>query len=444
MRAGCARSTRTPVSTSPSEGCGRSPTAWAGTSLGDLASRMAVEALGDVQPPQSLEEFVVATEARLQTVNRRLRARGGGAQRELGSAAPSRSCWRRERYCAYLWAGDSRIYLCRHGRLSAAHPRSQRAGRSCGPRGAPCRRRRPSRCTFDGSHVRVGAEDELELDGDVVEVEDGDVFLLCSDGLSNEVSEAAIERRTAAREIAGRRRESCSMLALKARRTRQHLGRRGPRRGPGQRRPDRCSIRRCEPRPGRSGHLLAARRVLVAEVLRPDAVLLQQRLQMRAVHVAAPRQFGHRAADLVRGRARGTRAPPRRSRRAWHRRATPGPTAWPRRLPRPSPQSRAGGAGRMSAGRCSRSAVSPGQARDPVDDVAQLADVARVARSSAGTRASGGVSFDRPPLQRFRRLVAEVFEQQRDLVLALAQRRQRHVDDAEPVEQVFAELAFLA
>src|SRR5262245_44987314 len=62
----------------------------------------------------------------------------------------------------------------------------------------------------------------------------------------------------------------------------------------------RCSIRRSEPRPGgRSAHLLAARGVLVAEVLRPDAVLLQERLQMRAVHLAPPRELDHRTAHLL-------------------------------------------------------------------------------------------------------------------------------------------------
>ena len=49
----------------------------------------------------------------------------------------------------------------------------------------------------------VGATDVLELDDDAIEVADGDVFLLCSDGLSNEVSEdemLAVLTTAAARE----------------------------------------------------------------------------------------------------------------------------------------------------------------------------------------------------------------------------------------------------
>jgi protein phosphatase len=40
----------------------------------------------------------------------------------------------------------------------------------------------------------LGAADMLEIDDATVEVIDGDVFLLCSDGLSNEVSAVAMEQ----------------------------------------------------------------------------------------------------------------------------------------------------------------------------------------------------------------------------------------------------------
>ncbi|MCI0666967.1 MAG: type VI secretion system-associated protein TagF, partial [Methylococcaceae bacterium] len=38
----------------------------------------------------------------------------------------------------------------------------------------------------------VGAESELELDHEILEAEEGDTFLLCSDGLVKEVSVAEI------------------------------------------------------------------------------------------------------------------------------------------------------------------------------------------------------------------------------------------------------------
>ena len=97
------------------------------------------------------------------------------------------------RRCACLWAGDSRIYLYRAGclrLLTRDHSQIEEA-----------RSRRPS--TGDETLHRpaanlitraLGAEDTLEIDAGILGVHDGDVFLLCSDGLSNEVSELAIEQ----------------------------------------------------------------------------------------------------------------------------------------------------------------------------------------------------------------------------------------------------------
>jgi protein phosphatase len=38
----------------------------------------------------------------------------------------------------------------------------------------------------------LGGDEALELDSVTIDIRDGDLFLLCSDGLSNEVSEAGI------------------------------------------------------------------------------------------------------------------------------------------------------------------------------------------------------------------------------------------------------------
>ena len=158
-----------------------------GHTVGDLASRMAVDALSDVQASRNLEEFVATTEARLQTVNQRLRAEAAARKvKRIGSTvAVLLAC---EGSCAYLWAGDSRIYLYRRGRLTQLtrdHSLLEELrARGAAPSGGGARRAAHSTITR-----AVGATDELELDGDVVEVEDGDVFLLCSDGLSNELSE---------------------------------------------------------------------------------------------------------------------------------------------------------------------------------------------------------------------------------------------------------------
>jgi protein phosphatase len=95
----------------------------------------------------------------------------------------------RDGACAYLWAGDSRIYLYRQGRLiqltrDHSHVEELKAR---GHLTAEEALHHPAQHLITRA---VGALDVLELDEHSVELFDGDTFLLCSDGLSNEVSEA--------------------------------------------------------------------------------------------------------------------------------------------------------------------------------------------------------------------------------------------------------------
>ena len=95
--------------------------------------------------------------------------------------------------CSCLWAGDSRIYLYRGGRLRQltrdhSHleaARSQHVSRSDETLARP----KANLITR-----ALGAEDILEIDRVNVELIDGDIFLLCTDGLSNEVSEVSIKQ----------------------------------------------------------------------------------------------------------------------------------------------------------------------------------------------------------------------------------------------------------
>ncbi|WP_136416571.1 protein phosphatase 2C domain-containing protein [Herbaspirillum sp. ST 5-3] len=158
-----------------------------GHTLGDLASRMVVESLVTIPPPDSLEDFVARARERLQSVNRNLRAEA--AMRDvqiIGSTVVVLLACGRE--CACLWAGDSRIYLCRAGRLQPLtrdHSQVEELKLS-GTLSAEEALHHPARNLITRA---IGAADTLDLDEEMLEVMDGDMFLLCSDGLSNEVSE---------------------------------------------------------------------------------------------------------------------------------------------------------------------------------------------------------------------------------------------------------------
>lgn len=161
-----------------------------GHSLGEFASRMAIRSLMDLPPAGALEERADAVEKRLQDANRRLRAEA--ARRDVAVIGTTIAALVvQEHRFACVWAGDSRIYLCRAGRLhQLTRDHSQlEAVRALHPGNSDDTLDLPAANLITRA---LGACDDLELDAVGADVVDGDVFLLCSDGLSNEVNEAAI------------------------------------------------------------------------------------------------------------------------------------------------------------------------------------------------------------------------------------------------------------
>lgn len=157
-----------------------------GHARGDLASRMVVDALHDI-PPDALVKRVTDARDRLQAVNQQLRTEA--AMRNVpiigSTVVVLLAC---ERHCAYLWAGDSRIYLCRGAnlrRLTRDHSQVEEL-KSMGNRVAEAIISHAARNLITRA---IGAADTLDLEEETMEINDGDMFLLCSDGLSNEVSE---------------------------------------------------------------------------------------------------------------------------------------------------------------------------------------------------------------------------------------------------------------
>ncbi|HKX43558.1 MAG TPA: protein phosphatase 2C domain-containing protein [Burkholderiaceae bacterium] len=161
-----------------------------GHSLGEFASRLAIRSLMDLPAPQSLARYVAAAQERLQEANRRLRAEA--ARRDVPIIGTTiAALLASQRHCACLWAGDSRIYLYRAGRLrqlTRDHSVLE-AARSRHVASLDDTLERPPANLITRA---LGGADTLELDDNTIEVVDGDVFLLCSDGLSNEVSDLAI------------------------------------------------------------------------------------------------------------------------------------------------------------------------------------------------------------------------------------------------------------
>ncbi|MEW9581880.1 PP2C family serine/threonine-protein phosphatase [Paraburkholderia sp. DGU8] len=161
-----------------------------GHAVGDLASRLVIDALSRLASPVSLKTLIADARARLQSANRELREEAARRQvQRIGSTVVVLlAC---DRFCGYLWAGDSRIYLYREGQLrqlTRDHSQVEQL-KSLGVLTDEEARHHPAQHMITRA---VGATDQLELDDDAIEVADGDVFLLCSDGLSNELSDDEI------------------------------------------------------------------------------------------------------------------------------------------------------------------------------------------------------------------------------------------------------------
>ncbi|MBU6419099.1 MAG: serine/threonine-protein phosphatase [Proteobacteria bacterium] len=164
-----------------------------GHDSGEVASGMIVEALSRLPDTLSAGELLSGIRVTVSDVHAALReeaARRGG---NTMIASTFVGLMIRDRHFACLWAGDSRAYLLRHGQLQQItrdHSLVQElvdAG-TLRPEDAE---RHPHANVITRA---VGADDEtLELDKVIGQIQPGDRFLLCSDGLSKTLSEQEIQ-----------------------------------------------------------------------------------------------------------------------------------------------------------------------------------------------------------------------------------------------------------
>jgi len=159
-----------------------------GFEAGEVASRIAVDVLKELEPGDSFE--VAITEA-----NRRILAAGRGDERLSGmgtTIVALRFGGTRERPVAEIaHVGDSRAYLLRGGELRPVtedHSLVAELVRS----GDLTRDQAAEHPQKNLITRALGADEEVEVDTAVVPVEAGDRFLLCSDGLSDMIPETRI------------------------------------------------------------------------------------------------------------------------------------------------------------------------------------------------------------------------------------------------------------
>ena len=174
-----------------------------GHQAGDVASSMIATALGGIPAALSAEEALSQVRLRLAVVHDALRDRAARDERaDVLIASTVVVLLIRDGHFACLWAGDSRAYLLRDGALCAI-TRDHSLVQQLVDAGSLTAAEAEGHPHANVITRAVGAgEDLLNLDKVTGTVVPGDRFLLCSDGLTKALDEAAIAAGTAAAEPA--------------------------------------------------------------------------------------------------------------------------------------------------------------------------------------------------------------------------------------------------
>ncbi len=158
-----------------------------GHSAGDLASRTVVEELERIPAPSSAADLLANCEARIVEANSRLRSITNAHQgRIIGTTIAVLLVY--EEFFACVWAGDSRIYRVRQSdiqQLSVDHTEVQELIAE-GKLTAEEARSWPRRNVITRA---IGTYDDPELEMTNGTLERGDIFVICSDGLTNHVED---------------------------------------------------------------------------------------------------------------------------------------------------------------------------------------------------------------------------------------------------------------
>jgi serine/threonine protein phosphatase PrpC len=173
-----------------------------GHEAGDVASAAVVDALARIVPQERPAALYSACEAQIQSANRDIRAiaaaRGGAT---MGSTIVAFLAFGRHYAC--LWAGDSRAYLLRRGERLRQITRDHTEAEQLLVEGLLSEeeaRNWPRRNVITRA---VGAADDLAIDLAEGEIAPGDVFVLCSDGLTTHVEPHEIAECIARRSAEG-------------------------------------------------------------------------------------------------------------------------------------------------------------------------------------------------------------------------------------------------
>ena len=157
-----------------------------GHAAGDVASQMIVNSLKKVHEGISLDRYIDDIEDRLIAVNQKLieKASQSTKRTTIGSTVVILVTY--SKYCVYMWAGDSRLYRLRNGKIRQMTTDHSQVEQYV-EQGLITREEAAVHPHGNMITRAVGATQNFFLDMDIQEMQSGDRYLLCSDGLTKHI-----------------------------------------------------------------------------------------------------------------------------------------------------------------------------------------------------------------------------------------------------------------
>jgi protein phosphatase len=167
-----------------------------GHEAGDLASRILVESLNAIEQPEAALDLLEQCETQIFRANQQIvdlsRARDGAT---IGTTAAVLLV--RDKHYACVWAGDSRVYLINGGaikQLSRDHTEVEELV-AAGTLSREDAKNWPNNVITRA----VGVAEDLELEIVSGSADPGDIFVICSDGLTKHLRDDEILQYAAGR-----------------------------------------------------------------------------------------------------------------------------------------------------------------------------------------------------------------------------------------------------
>lgn len=162
-----------------------------GHHAGDFASQTITNNLGLFKQHASLDDSILLLEENIHNSNTMIRKKSGklGRNATIGSTVVCVYVWRNLLFT--LWAGDSRLYRYRDSRLERMtedHSYVEELVRMGKLQACEAEEHPAANVVLRA----VGIDDRLYIDFEYYELQDGDIFIICSDGLYKDLEESRI------------------------------------------------------------------------------------------------------------------------------------------------------------------------------------------------------------------------------------------------------------